>query len=597
MTLVRWRTASRHLQAQNASFFPRIQSSLAARSRTYLRPPTATNARPCIPSERVNQLPSRVIPSCHPVSLRQYFSQLSKLRANPSRSPPHHLTPTLHSAFPTKTVIFLLLIGGLVYYFIDIELADFSDQISETFAGDNAARPLHFFDSKEAVDHYMQFHVLDLGTPLKDAEVLRSFNERFSEMAGGWELSVEEAVEVGMPVTHGCRFKSNEPCEDYFAIGTAPGPGSKPWNFWSIYDGHAGRHTAIHLQWTMHPALSRALSNLSPTASSTQIISTIKSVFTTLDNDLMSRARHAANWYPAANASAIAALTPAFHGSCALVAAFDPSTNKLRVACTGDSRAVLGRWDTLEGKYIAQPLSEDQTGFNPSEVSRIKAAHPDEDDILSPTSGRLLGMAITRAFGDHRWKWDNELVKLCQIKFWGTPPRLGSKTPPYLTAEPEVTETDIVHADAPGEAKGKGKGKDNTSALSKSDFMILASDGLWDHMPSATAVQCVQSWLEARARGNGLVSQDPLLPVPVFNTSMTLDPGVEYDVETGKEITWQADPKFFAIEDDNAAVCLVRNAMGGTRRGLFMGLFSLAGPLCRDAVDDTTVMWLCWLMK
>lgn len=39
-----------------------------------------------------------------------------------------------------------------------------------------------------------------------------------------------------------------------------------------------------------------------------------------------------------------------------------------------------------------------------------------------------------------------------------------------------------------------------------------------------------------------------------------------------------------------AAVCLARNAMGGTRRGLFLGLLSIPGSLCRDAVDDTTVM-------
>ena len=42
--------------------------------------------------------------------------------------------------------------------------------------------------------------------------------------------------------------------------------------------------------------------------------------------------------------------------------------------------------------------------------------------------------------------------------------------------------------------------------------------------------------------------------------------------------------------DDVAAVCLARNAMGGTRRGLFLGLLSIPAPLCRNAVDDTTVM-------
>ena len=366
--------------------------------------------------------------------------------------------------------------------------------------------------------------------------------------------------------------------EDYFAVGTAPGPGANPWNFWSIYDGHAGRHTAFLLQWTLHPNLSRALSNLSSASNSSAIHATIKDVFLKLDNDIMTRARHAANWYPAANAAAISALTPAFSGSCALLAAFDPESNKLRVACVGDSRAVLGRWDEVEGKYTAQPLSVDQTGFNESEYARIMDAHPDEPDIVDTKTGRLLGLAVTRAFGDHRWKWDNDFIKQLQLKFWGTAPRPNSKTPPYMDAEPVITETDIVRVDPAHAHAGK------------SDFMIMASDGLWDHISSAHAVECVESWLEARTRGNGRVSADPTLVRPVFNTSFALDAGVDFDVDKGEEVAWKAEPEFFAIEDDNAAVCLTRNAMGGTRRGLFIGLLSIPGPLSRMAVDDTTVM-------
>jgi serine/threonine protein phosphatase PrpC len=78
----------------------------------------------------------------------------------------------------------------------------------------------------------------------------------------------------------------------------------------------------------------------------------------------------------------------------------------------------------------------------------------------------MLGIAVTRAFGDHRWKWDNEFIKAVQHKFWGTAPRPGSKSPPYMTAEPEITETEVVRRE-PGDGKGK------------SDFMILASDGTW----------------------------------------------------------------------------------------------------------------------
>lgn len=237
---------------------------------------------------------------------------------------------------------------------------------------------------------------------------------------------------------------------------------------------------------------------------------------------------------------------------------------------------------------MAQPLSKDQTGFNEDEVKRLAEAHPDEPDIIDPKTGRLLGIAVTRAFGDHRWKWENDFIKQVQLKFWGTAPRPDSKTPPYMTAEPEITETQVVRA-GPKPKNGKAAGGAASDGI-KSDFMIMASDGLWDHISSEHAVECVQRWLEARARGNGSVAKDPQLTSPLFTPSFQLDPGVAYDIEKGADIRWQATPEYFAIEDDNAAVCLARNAMGGTRRGLFMGLLSIPGPMCRSAVDDTTVM-------
>jgi pyruvate dehydrogenase phosphatase len=148
-----------------------------------------------------------------------------------------------------------------------------------------------------------------------------------------------------------------------------------------------------------------------------------------------------------------------------------------------------------------------------------------------------------------------------------------------MTAEPEVTETEVIR-----ESKG---------ASGKSDFMIMASDGLWDRISSEHAVECISRYLEARARGNGSVKQDPHLVSnpPVFPTTFSsLDPGVTCDPENSKDVYWQATPEYFAIEDENAAVCLARNAMGGTRRGLFLGILAGPEPLSRNAVDDTTIM-------
>ncbi|KAH7086533.1 phosphatase 2C-like domain-containing protein [Paraphoma chrysanthemicola] len=491
----------------------------------------------------------------------------------------------LQSAFPTKTVLFLLIVGGLAYYFVDIREEDWTDDVFNSYQGEDQAiaTPLHLYRDKEELDHWIQFHIPDPSAPLKDPGVAQLLSEQFDKLAFGWMMTEQDAKEEGIPVTHGCRFRSNEPCEDFYALGTSPGPGAKPWNYWSIMDGHAGRHTAIYLQWRLIPHLSSALLGLPAFSSSPEIETAIKQTFINIDKSLMDRARSAAQWFPAANAAAIAALVPAFSGSCALLAAFDPEKETLRVACTGDSRAVLGRWDPASNAYTSIPLSVDQTGFNEKEVERLAREHPDEPNIIDPKSGRLLGIAVTRAFGDHRWKWDNDFIKTVQHKFWGTAPRPGSKTPPYMTAEPEVTETEIVRVD-PVKEKGIRAGK--------SDFMIMASDGLWDRISSEHAVECVERWLEAKQRGNGSVINDPRLKSnPAhFAMSFNLEDGITVDPENGKEVDWKATPEYFAIEDENAAVCLARNAMGGTRRGLFTGILSVPGPQGRNAVDDTTIM-------
>ena len=108
---------------------------------------------------------------------------------------------------------------------------------------------------------------------------------------------------------------------------------------------------------------------------------------------------------------------------------------------------------------------------------------------------------------------------------------------------------------------------------SKGDFMILASPALLGSMTPQGAVGLIELWREARERGGGLVSQDPLRPAtPPQHTDRAL--GCPLSTEGP---LWTADPEHSAIEDDNAAACLARNALGGSRRGLFTGLVGFYG--------------------
>jgi pyruvate dehydrogenase phosphatase len=333
-------------------------------------------------------------------------------------------------------------------------------------------------------------------------------------------------------------------------------------------------------------AVSQALGVLPLSTSSPAIANAIMQAFVREDDRIMRLARSAATWHQPVSPQAYYALGPAMSGSCALLSMYDPKSCTLRVANTGDSRAVLGRWDAESGGYTCIPLSEDQNGFNPDEVSRIKEAHPGEDEILDPATGRLLGMAVTRAFGNHRWKWDDDMVRKVKAKFFGVGPCPHLKTPPYMTAEPVVKEVQVVSVDAEEENRR------GTNA--KSDFLIMASDGLWGYMSSEDAVLLVQRWLEARERGNGIVQADPQLEQRLTADREKRNKSVEeqlgYKPEDVGYVGWRATPEFFAVEDENAAICLYRNVLGGTRRWLQAGLRYMPQSIRRNAIDDTTIM-------
>lgn len=257
------------------------------------------------------------------------------------------------------------------------------------------------------------------------------------------------------------------------------------------------------------------------------------------------------------SAEALSALAPVVAGSCALLTMYEPASSVLRTAVTGDSRAVLGSKLAGSDGFAATALSVDQNGFNPDEVARLNAAHPGESAaMLDPETGRLFGMAITRSFGDHRWKYPLDLLKHLEANFFDTGPRPGYKTPPYMTAEPEVT----------------------TRRVGTNDFVILATDGLWDHISNEDAVACVSRWLAARRAGQP------------EQAKAGQSGSVEMMVAREGFGSWRATPEHFAIEDlDNAAVCLIRNAFGGTRRELFRGVMTEVSPRSRYVRDDVTV--------
>ncbi|KAI1410128.1 protein serine/threonine phosphatase 2C [Hypoxylon sp. FL1857] len=391
--------------------------------------------------------------------------------------------------------------------------------------------------------------------PVPTAEgVTRQLNEQaFSLITGGKLVTRYDGTQVA----------SNSPCEDAFIHGSFSNPFDKhgeDWLTWGVFDGHCGWQLSNLLTKQMIPFVRRALSDVKAkdgrSPSEEDIHGAIKSAFTTLDDAIVKIAL-ATIESDLSFAEKARRLEAAYAGSCALLTLLDPQTRNLTVASTGDCRAVLGQ-KTEDGKWVATDLSIDCTGANPDEAARIKAQFPDEPDVVR--GGRVWGMQPSRTFGDGMWKWTSQLKEHLRNHFNGlslpsAARYSGYREGPYLTAEPLVTTTKIPE--------------------SQPSFLILATDGLWDTMSSAQAVDLVGKWIEWQAQGSG----KPVKP-------STKDFG---ETILGRKQVCRYEEYKTTLQDDNVAVHLVRNGLGGGDEQMVRGALTFRYPNSRDIRDDITV--------
>ncbi|EEH18697.2 hypothetical protein PABG_07757 [Paracoccidioides brasiliensis Pb03] len=389
------------------------------------------------------------------------------------------------------------------------------------------------------------------------------------------------------------QLPSNDPIEDDHAEKIVEVPQSvsasdhdsaesSDWMFWGVFDGHSGWTTSAKLRQALISFVARELNATYKAAaagpskilpSPEAVNAAMKNGFVRLDHEIV---HESVNKVMKSNSKRVAAelLAPALSGSCALLAFYDSRSNLLRVACTGDSRAVLGR-RAPSGKWVATPLSEDQTGSTKSEVERLRREHPDEPNVVR--NDRILGnLEPSRAFGDAFYKWTRETQDKIKRHFFGRTPHHLLKTPPYVTAEPIITTTAIEP--------------------SNGDFVVLATDGLWEMLTNEEVVGLVGQWLEHQyslASDGG--AKDWLqnwfrsgsnLPVEQAGT----------DKASGQRLPirqqqWDIRPnsKRFIVEDKNAATHLIRNALGGKDRDMVCALLTLPSPYSRRYRDDLTV--------
>lgn len=299
--------------------------------------------------------------------------------------------------------------------------------------------------------------------------------------------------------------------------------------------------------------------------SSEAIDQAIKQGFVRLDNDIV---HESVDKVLKSKSRRMAAelLAPALSGSCALLSFYDSQSKDLKVAVAGDSRAVLGRRGP-NGKWTATALSEDLTGGTPSEIKRLQEEHPGEPYVTR--NGRILGgLEPSRAFGDAFYKWSREVQDKIKQQFFGRTPHPLLKTPPYVTAEPIITTTKIDP--------------------SQGDFIVMATDGLWEMLSNEEVVGLVGQWLEQQQSGNGgskawlqsWFSFDSQKQLPVEPAKDQSTEGQRRPIRQQQYDISGAASRFI-VEDKNAATHLVRNAMGGKDKDMVCALLTLPAPYSR----------------
>lgn len=234
------------------------------------------------------------------------------------------------------------------------------------------------------------------------------------------------------------------------------------------------------------------------------------------------------------------------------------SANNLVLANTGDCQAVLGSINE-DGTWAARKLGMEHTTENLVEVERVYSEHPASEQDTVIRMDRLLGQLMPlRAFGDFRFKWSRQV-----LDDWVNPV-LGEsvtsphyKTPPYLTARPEI----IKHTLAP-----------------KDKFLVIASDGLWDLLSPTQVVRLVGEHMSGRVA---------LGPLTLPTGDVTLNVINQMLHQRREELSK-------CPLDSNAATHLIRHALGSTETGLdhqrLSQVLTLPGDVVRLFRDDISII-------
>lgn len=374
------------------------------------------------------------------------------------------------------------------------------------------------------------------------------------------------------------QLPSNNPIEDNHVeqIVTLNDSSEKDLSFFGIFDGHSGTFTSKKLSESMIQYVSNEISKLlngnkkdDKNVTSELLDKSLTNGFVSLDNDIIYSSFK--NLFNKPTKDNMLAALPAISGSCALLSVFNSVDKSLKVAVTGDSRALLGQIDPTTGNWIVDSLSIDQTGDNEDEVKRIRDEHPNEPNCIR--NGRILGsLQPSRAFGDYRYKFKEvdgksieDLPEHLKIYFRAQPKNF--LTPPYVTAKPEITTTNISK---------------------NSKFMVLGSDGLFELLSNEEIAGLVICWMEKNIPNSiNINHKEGQLPKV---KDISTHPENQRPPFRYKHELKASDRSQYILKDDNVSTHLIRNALSAGGNPEYVStLVSIPSPMSRRYRDDLTV--------
>ncbi|CAL1372854.1 unnamed protein product [Linum trigynum] len=224
--------------------------------------------------------------------------------------------------------------------------------------------------------------------------------------------------------------------------------------FVGVYDGHGGPETSRYVNDHLFQHLKRFTSEQQSMSADV-----IRKAFQATEEGFLSVVTRQWSMKPQ-----IAAV-----GSCCLVGVV--CNENLYIANLGDSRAVLGRAVKATGEVLSIQLSAEHNASYESVRQELFSMHPDDSNIvvLKHNVWRVKGLIqISRSIGD---------VYLKKAEFNREPlyAKFRLREPfkrPILSADPSISVHKLLPVD---------------------QFVIFASDGLWEHLSNQEAVDIVQN--------------------------------------------------------------------------------------------------------